>query len=262
MWLTMKDTGEQLGSEARTSKVLHVDETGWRVVGRTWWLWCFTGTHLAYYLIARCRGSPVVARVLGKMFAGTFVCDFFGAYNLICAAAKQRCLVHLFRELHKVLERNTSAQWTAFCKRLKRLLHDAMRLCEGRGKRCPPPSLKKRKTLLHTRLDELCAATYKDPDCRRRVKRLSMCREELFTFVDHQSVPPDNNHAERQLRPAVIMRKNSYCNRSEHGAETQATLMSIFRTLHMRNANAVETLCASLRSCIASGNLLPLPFPS
>jgi transposase len=36
----------------------------------------------------------------------------------------------------------------------------------------------------------------------------------LFTFLDTAGVPPDNNHAERMIRPAVIIRKNSLCNRS------------------------------------------------
>jgi len=47
-------------------------------------------------------------------------------------------------------------------------------------------------------------------------------------------VPSDNNHGERQIRPAVIIRKNSLCNRSEQGAATQAILMSIYRTLKLR----------------------------
>ena len=42
----------------------------------------------------------------------------------------------------------------------------------------------------------------------------------------------DNNHAERTIRPAVIIRKNSYGNRSQRGADCQAVLMSIFRTLN------------------------------
>jgi len=62
-----------------------------------------------YYVIACSRGSPVVAEVLGRLFNGTFVCDFFGAYNLIEAATKQCCLVHMFGELEKMLENNTCA---------------------------------------------------------------------------------------------------------------------------------------------------------
>src|SRR5947208_3266419 len=47
-------------------------------------------------------------------------------------------------------------------------------------------------------------------------------------------VPSGNNHGERQIRPAVIARKHSYANGSEDGAETQALLMSVFRTLKHR----------------------------
>jgi hypothetical protein len=36
----------------------------------------------------------------------------------------------------------------------------------------------------------------------------------MFTFLDRPEAPPDYNFAERQVRPAVILRKNSPCNRS------------------------------------------------
>ena len=35
--------------------VLHADETGWRVEGRTWWLWCFTCADATYYLLDESR---------------------------------------------------------------------------------------------------------------------------------------------------------------------------------------------------------------
>jgi hypothetical protein len=40
---------EQIGREARASAVLHADETGWRVAGQTWWLWCFANGQVCYY---------------------------------------------------------------------------------------------------------------------------------------------------------------------------------------------------------------------
>jgi transposase len=66
---------------------------------------------------------------------------------------------------------------------------------------------------------------------RRLVKRLRRHRSELFTFLDHPEVPYDNNHAKRMVRPAVLVRKDSYAHGSDEGAETQAVLMSVFRTL-------------------------------
>lgn len=256
----LKPLHEQLRREACESDVLHADETGWRVAGKTWWLWCFTNSRIVYYTIAKGRGSPVVAEVLGKLFNGTLVCDFFGAYNLIEAAAKQRCLVHLFRELKKVLEKNTSSEWKSFCKLLKRILRDAMRLSE-RENVLSLDDFKRRRSLLDSRLAQLCSGCWSDKDCLRLIKRLSRCKDELFVFVDNMAVAPDNNHAERQIRPAVNMRKNSYGNRSCQGAETQAVLMSLFRTLHLRGLDPVETLCSLIKSSLTTGSLPPLPYP-
>jgi transposase len=254
----LKPLHEQLRREAAAGNVLHADETGWRVAGKTWWLWCFTNARIVYYTIAKSRGSPVVADVLGKLYSGALVCDFFGAYNLIEAAAKQRCLAHLFRELKKVLERNATVEWAAFCKLLKRILRDAMRLSERRDT-MQPDNFKRRRSMLDIRLAQLCSGDWTDKDCRRLIKRLSRCKDELFVFVDNPAVTADNNHAERQIRPAVVMRKNSYGNRSAQGAETQAVLMSLFRTLHIRSLDPVETLCSLVRSFLATGALPPLP---
>jgi hypothetical protein len=96
---------------------------------------------------------------------------------------------------------------------------------------------------------------------RRLVKRLRRHTSELFTFLDHDGVPFDNNHAEREIRPAVIARKNSYANGSEEGARTQATLMSVFRTLKQRGHNPVAAVTQAVRSSLQTGQLPPLPEP-
>jgi len=83
--------------------------------------------------------------------------------------------------------------------------------------------------------------------------------DELFTFLDHPEVPYDNNTAERAIRPAVIIRKNSYANRSEAGADMQAPLMSIFRTLKQRGHNPLQTIVQALRTHLKTGQLPPLP---
>ncbi|NQU41678.1 transposase, partial [bacterium] len=41
-------------------------------------------------------------------------------------------------------------------------------------------------------------------------KRLIRFRDSLFTFLDAPAVPFDNNRAEREIRPAVIARRNSF----------------------------------------------------
>ncbi|MDR3198914.1 MAG: hypothetical protein LBU34_13700 [Planctomycetaceae bacterium] len=55
---------------------------------------------------------------------------------------------------------------------------------------------------------------------------------------------------ERQIRGAVVMRKNSYYNRSEQGAQTQAILMSIFKTLQQRKYKVTEEMANALQQLL------------
>jgi transposase len=70
---------EQIQQEALRSAVLHGDESGWRVDGKTYWLWCFTTRTLTYYMIDRSRGSPALKKFFIEEFAGTLVTDFWAA---------------------------------------------------------------------------------------------------------------------------------------------------------------------------------------
>jgi len=252
--LLLRPVYDYIGKEARGSAVLHADETGWRVNGKTNWLWCFTNKRVVYFVIDRSRGSPVVKRVLGKIFGGVLISDFFRAYNSLKALAKQRCTAHLFRELVKVDSSNRGEQWRAFRKRLCRLLRDAIRLHKD-VKELKGPVYKRRKERLHKRLECIYVTSYQDSDCKRLAKRLRRHRDEIFTFLDHPEVSADNNHAERQLRPAVTSRKNSYGNRSQRGALAQAVHMSIFRTIYLREKDPVDTLVNLVQHILTSGEM-------
>ena len=106
------------------------------------------------------------------------------------------------------------------------------------------------------------AADWDNPNAKRLTKRLKRYRDALFTFLDHPEVPWDNNHAEREIRPAVIIRKNSLCNRSETGANAQAILMSVYRSLRLRGLDPLETIDSALREYVSTGTLPPLPQPN
>jgi hypothetical protein len=124
-----------------------------------------------------------------------------------------------------------------------------------RRKEYDPASYASRRQRLGERLQELIDTPWQDAHPKRLVKRLRRHQNDLFTFLDHGGVPFDNNLAEREIRPAVIVRKNSFGNRSERGANTQAILMSIFRTLHNRGHQPIETLTPAIATSIQTGKL-------
>ncbi len=248
---------EQIGEQARTSAHLHADETGWRVNGRTYWLWCFANGQVCYYLIDRCRGSPALQKFFTEAFDGVLITDFWSAYGSVCAEDRQYCLVHLLRELETVDSRNDGAEWRAFAKKLRRLLHDGIRLRKRPD--FAPGKFQSRVDRLNRRLAELAAEEPVDGDTRRLTKRLRKYAEFLFTFLDYTDVPFENNFAEQQIRPAVILRKSSQSNRSERGAAVQAILMSVYRTLKLRGLNPTKTIADALGRYVATGQLPPPP---
>jgi methylaspartate ammonia-lyase len=121
------------------------------------------------------------------------------------------------------------------------------------------PGYQKRVSTLHLRLADIFGVAYEDPDCDRLAKRLAKYHDEILTFLLHLEVPADNNHAERQIRGAVVMRKNSYGNRSKNGAHAQAVLMSIFRTCNIQKINPVAFLTESIGAVITTGTPKLLP---
>ena len=249
---------EEIQDAVLSAKVMFADETGWRVKGKTWWLWCFTTADATYYIIDRCRGRPVLMKFFKREFRGILVSDFWGAYNAIECLAKQKCLPHLLREMLRVEKYETTGRsWQRFAKKLRRLLRDAIRLSKHSERSAPDYASKRQR--IQERLQTLLQTPWNDKHARRLVKRLRRHADELFTFLDHAEVPHDNNTGERAIRPAVIIRKNSYANRSEEGADMQAVLMSIFRTLKQRGHNPLRTIVSALRIYVQTGKLPPLP---
>ena len=56
----------------------------------------------------------------------------------------------------------------------------------------------------------------------------------MYHWVEDREVPPENNTAERELRPTVIARKVSFGSQSEKGAKTRSIIMSYLHTASKR----------------------------
>jgi transposase len=250
---------EQIQDEALDAAVLHADETGWRVNGRRHWLWCFSHARGTYYMIDQGRGRPAVAKFFRRALAGTLVTDFWSAYNAVVCGRRQVCLAHLLRDLKHVEQyKHPSKNWPKFAKKLRRLIRDGLRL-KGRQEQLSAEVHASRRDRLHARLDDLIATPWKDPQAQRLLKRFRRHRDHLLTFLDDPAVPADNNHGERAIRPAVIIRKNTNGNRSHRGADCQAVLMSIYRTLKQRGHDPLATITTALSQYLATGKLPALP---
>jgi hypothetical protein len=240
----------------RGSPAVNVDETGWRVGGRNNWMWAFVTDRLTLYRIAPSRAGRIAAEELGKNFDGVVVADFFSAYNKL-SGEQQKCTVHLLRELRDCAKKNKTPEFAAFRKKIKRVIADAMRLAARED--FDPVACENLVWRLHDRVHALGGGEYKNPDCRRIAKRLRQHGANLFTFLFHPGVvTPDNNRAERAIRPAVVIRKISGGSRTANGANASADLMSLSQTCRLNGAGFVPFLLKALRHhlCGCQGSVL------
>jgi transposase len=262
MWHRLADVFgpwyEQIHRHCLDAGVLHADETGWRVEGQTWWLWCFSTGDATFYQLDRSRGHPALDKFFVSDFAGVLVTDFWAAYDAV-GRLHQKCWPHLLRDLKEVNEGTENGDdWPEFDKRLRRLYGDAIRLVAARDQ-MPADAYDLKHAKLQSRMVDLAAMDWTNPHARRLAKRLFKYGEYLLTFVEFAGVPADNNQAEREIRPAVLMRKASYGNQSERGCETRAVLMTIFRTLKRRGLDPLPVMAHALQTYTATGQLPTLP---
>lgn len=76
--------------------------------------------------------------------------------------------------------------------------------------------------------------------CHALAQRLLRHQDELVTFLRVAEVSPDNNAAERALRPLVVARTISGGTRSPQGSATRMTLASLFHTWLAQGLNPLQ----------------------
>jgi hypothetical protein len=219
---------------------VHMDETGWREDGDNGYVWVrCTPDGLRAFAFDFSRAGAVAAALLDG-FEGTLVTDFYGAYNDACAR-HQRCWVHLLRDLRQliadhatpnpelpVLSAEQGAALLTWTHAVIQTYRDGKTLTE----RDPPPTPAERKMLrdeLVQRVEQLGLRWAKDKGhpAQALCKRLLRHADELFEFIVQPGLAPDNNLAERSIRPLVIARKVSGGTRSERGSNTRMDLRNV-----------------------------------
>ena len=227
----------------RGSPVVHADETGWREDGANGYAWTFS-TPTERYFLRRGRHKEVVDEVLDESFSGVLVSDFYAAYHHY-PGLKQRCWVHLLRDIHdlKILypKDRQLARWAA-----------AVHHIYSAAKSFAHPQARQRQRVqqqLERKLLAQCRPYAQDPAAAqgKLCRRIERHIKELFVFVAAPGVPSDNNAAERSLRPLVVSRKISGGTRSEQGTDTKMTLASLFGTWRAQGLNTLLT-CRQLLS--------------
>ncbi len=228
-----------------------VDETTYLIDGIKHWLWVATSDQVCVLMLAPTRSSAELQQLLGEKFEGILTSDCFSAYNPQIATAKQKCLTHLERDL-KALDTSRFAANRDFSARVTHVLTLARQAsCDYHAGQLSLEQLQSTRLQLESQLQ---AVLHTPPesgwpaDAQRLRQRLQKYWSDWFTFLSHPEVKPDNNDAERALRPVVVHRKVSGTARSDWGGRLVAQMFSFLETMRLQGANAVEALFEKLGS--------------
>jgi hypothetical protein len=230
---------KRLLGRVRGSPVVHGDETGWREDGVNGYIWSFSTPEVRYYTYRHSRGSVVVKEVLSDEFAGVLVTDFYAAYN-IYDGLKQRCWIHLGRDLDTLKEKNPDIpEVLAWVDSVMDVYYRAKDTVEHDY---TDRERTKLRQAFEAELLELAKPYIGVKSAPQRVlaERINRFIAELFVFVQYPEVPSENNAAERAIRPAVVARKISGGTRSERGSKTSSVLRSLFETWNLGDENPID----------------------
>jgi transposase len=235
--------------------VKHMDETGFRIAGKTQWLHVASTALLTFYRVCAKRGS-LLANV-----AGIVVHDHWKPYYTMQGVLHALCNAHHLREL-KALVEIEKEDWARKMQRLLRRAGHAANLARERGLPLKPPLIEcfERRydailaegLVFHEAQAPLAQAATKAGGKRRGraprrtghnlLLRLATRKQDTLRFLHDPTVPFTNNQAERDGRMMKLRQKISGGFRSLQGAMDFATIRSFLSTARKQGWNMIDAL--------------------
>ena len=186
---------------------IHVDETPINIQGNIQYIWVFTDGNYVLLKHTKTREAGIVHEFLGN-YTGVLISDFYPGYDSV-SCRQQKCWVHLIRDLNNDLQSAPfDEEFETLIMEIRNLIIPIMGTIQQFGlKKRNLNKFKKnvdgfyRKMILDKRYRSELASKYQ--------KRFVHYRASLFTFLEQDGIPWQNNTAERALRHLVIQEKIS-----------------------------------------------------
>ena len=257
---SLKGTHEKIRLKMTTRGLIHCDETGTRVDGKTWWVHNASDRDYTYLTINKKRGRIGMdeAGVLPHA-RGIIVHDCWGSYWQYPDVTHAICCAHLLRELNGVIENHPEQTWAP---KFRRLLLDMKKSRDEAVQEHRDELSSQQLSKFDTEYDDIIKTAYEEnplPETsakkrgrKKKSKVLNLiCRlvnykASVCLFIKNLCVPFDNNQAERDLRMVKVKTKVSGCFRSEEGAQEYLTIMSYIGCANKHHINAFTAIREAL----------------
>jgi transposase len=253
---------EEVLNHCRGADLWNADETTWRVLDtekKRWWMWLVASDDAVAYLLDPSRSK----KVPNEFFAGsegTLMTDRLASYKSLHEGIRKAwCWVHQRRDFVNVLNgmktlKNWSTRWLKMIAELFALNHNRFKMWD-QGKTFGA-SWKQVEEALEQHVEKMKEQWEKElklPNLHDEQKKILRSLKKhwagLTLFLEDPRIPLHNNRAERLLRNAVILRKNSFGSGTEWAGHLAAKLFGLFQTWLINGLDPQALLLEYFNEC-------------
>jgi len=224
-------TKDQILSRLISGDVIHADETRASIKGHLAYVWVLTSLREVVYVLTETREGETVQQLL-KGFKGVLISDFYAAYESI-ECPQQKCLLHLMRDLNDdVLGNSFDEEAKVVVGRFGTLLRSIVDTIDRRGLKAH--FLRKHLVEVDGFYKFIDKTEFHSEVARKIKQRFSKNQNKLFTFLNYDGVPWNNNNAEHAIKAFARLREVISGLSTKKGIEEYLTLLSISETCRYR----------------------------
>jgi len=218
---------------------IHIDETKVNVKGCREYVWVLTNMEEVAFMHTATREGHFLKELL-KNFKGVLISDFYAVYDSI-GCPQQKCLIHLIRDLNDDLHKSPfDEEYKDMSSKFSLLLREIMTTVDRDG-------LKKRYLNKHNKSVErffnyILNKNYKSEIALKYQKRFEKTKEKLFTFMNYNGVPWNNNNAEHAIKHFADYRSTVAGQIREFGLRNYLMLLSAYQTCEYKGVSFLKFL--------------------
>ena len=234
------ETYKELLRRIVAGKILHADETEVHV-SRTGkgYVWVFTNLEEVFLVYRQSREGSFLSDML-RDFCGVLISDFYAAYDSL-PCEQQKCLIHLMRDFnHDLLSNPWDEDLKSLASGFGRLLREIIATVDRYG--LTHRHLRKHRRDVERFFRAVARQSFRSEVTQGYVKRLLKYQDKLFTFLNHDGVPWNNNNAEHAVKKFADYREIADGQFSESGLKEYLVLLSVYLTCKYKGISFLKFL--------------------
>jgi predicted RecB family nuclease len=222
-----RETRQNILAKMVKGNLIHADETRIKLHDKTAYVWVFATWREVVYFYSETREGSFVQTALQE-FTGVLVSDFYAAYDSI-ACPQQKCILHLIRDFNDaVLDNPYDESIKGIATTFAELFREIVKTTDRWGLRSR--FLRKHLADVVRFYKRVSKMEHLSTVALKLKARLDKDRDKLFTFLNYDGIPWNNNNAEHAIKAFARLRRAIEGLSTPKGIEEYLILLSVCQT--------------------------------